>query len=436
MSSNFLGPSGIPQIGDTAIWNGTVWIASRPETLIPLTQQEWGIAPLSGSDNAKGTPDDPLLTGAEFVRRTYGKSLLPGITTVEILEPFPSPEDDFILINSVQTNGNTFLHIRGAEPIPYATGIITARTNAVQNTSLTTIQASIDLAPWVGARIRILSSATAPAGTIATILSVTGGTATLSQPYFQDTNIPGYWANLTLRNLSIGDTFVIERPITCCPLSVTVTGISNNIFFGTCGISNLNLSANTGEEIITAPFLGAQLYGCYLPTQVKLFGSLIACTKEGTLQLKGDILLYANTILGSLLCGSGVSMYFSTRNTIWGGRFTIFGGEGRLSINNEPGANSGLSIHQWPAGAAIFMESGAGQSLNIDAALWGSSTIGNTFALDINSGAQVYYTASRKPTITGSLSPADVKVGGVTLDWASVPNVNSANLAGIIAKTN
>src|SRR5690606_28521157 len=223
-----------------------------------------------------------------------------------------------------------------------------------------------------------------------------------------------------------------------CPIAVTLHGISDGTFLGTCGLSNLDLSDDSGEQQYSAPFVGAQLYGCYLATQTRLNGALIACTRPSTLQLKGTVSLYACAVIGSLLCGSGVSLYFSTRNVIWGGRFQTFGTEGRLSVNNEPGANSGLSIHEWPVGAAIIMESGStGSPLNLDAALWGSSAVANTFGIDINAGCQVYFTPSRKPTIAGTLTPVkDLEVGGVDLDWAAAPNINAGNLAGIIAKTN
>src|SRR5690606_39010398 len=125
-----------------------------PTALELLTQQSWAIAPLTGDDSADGTPAAPLRTGAEFTRRTYGKGLVAGTTSLDILEPFPV-NDDYILIDSPQTVGSAFLHVRGATPTPLDTGTITVRTNAVTNTSLTTIQASIDLAPHVGSRIRI-----------------------------------------------------------------------------------------------------------------------------------------------------------------------------------------------------------------------------------------------------------------------------------------
>lgn len=408
-----------------------------------LTQTAWAIDFIAGDDSAEGTPSAPLKTGAEWTRRTYGRGLNQ-FTTLQLLNDCPDPTSDYLVINSPVLSTAGFLRIVGGG-VTLASGTLTAVANQVTNTSQTTVETSVDLSNFVGQRLRIVLSSTAPVGTVCYIEAAQNGTYTLSTPNFTDTSVPGSWNTSTVRTLSVGDSFVVERLFQAPAISVNAFGMGNSIqtpYARSVGVADLAIGASSGFDDISLGTNGRVVaWGCQMQ-----MGTL-ACALNGPLT-SINASRFSNTysvvgIEGSpafnacSFSGSVNSLYpttwlaFLTGNSIRGGRIQL-DHSGRAQIN-------GLTIQEWPVlsgiGAALFVQEGC--FVNLGGRLWGTSSIANTYGIRVDAYGGVVYAAGGKPTISGTLSPGkDVEVGGVALPYADVPGLsaNAANFAAIVAK--
>lgn len=423
-------------------------VASTSE-LLPIQQSAWAIAPLSGDDDADGTPAAPLRTGAEYTRRTLGRGLFEP-TTLSILEPFPDPLNDYIYVSAAQLAPTAFFRME-ATPAVLASGSFTGVTNGTANVSQTTVQSATDLSGFVGKRLRIISSTTAPAGTIAWIAAHAAGVSTLSDPCFIDTSLNGLWNSFAVEQLSIGDTFVIEEPVQCCQFYPRLYGTPDFVVgsseFG--GATGLQFGASFGSISLGGGF---QLYGCVInagwieagdqelgsPTGRLLASRLANTFSSGNLE--GTPYLEHCSLDGRWQTTLPTSQpTFLWSNSQRNGRYVLQGGGKLISNNSTVSGAGGLSIHQWSlsssVGAALHVQEGC--FANLDGVLWGTSTNANTYGIRVDAYAGCVYHTARKPTISGALAPGkDVEVGGTSLAYADVPGLsaNANNFAAIVVK--
>lgn len=404
-----------------------------------LTQTAWAIDPINGDDSGPGTLAEPLLTGAEFTRRTYGKGITE-LVTVDLLNPWPDVTLDYIAIASDSLNNSGNLLIRGAEPAPTAAGEFTVVNNAVADTSLTTVQTDIDLSGFVDYRLRITSSATAPVGTTMWIEAESAGVATLSAPTFVNTSNPNAFWSGSYPTLTVGDTFVVEKPNAGPQLWGGVGGVSAfaSGFFGyafrienlrfvgnaTLGTRNVNgYAVNCKFEAILNQFdagLAFDVLGC----------RFAACQLEGIPRLSGcsvgNLVGAAATAFSTNIPGSKIFMF--TRNSVRGLRYEVI--QGRLFVNHGGGnANGGLSVHQW-LGTGGGLRVGEGALADLNGIVWGASTNANTYGLQVDSLGGIAYDPATKPTITGAT--ADTRIGTTNRAYAAIPVFDTTFGAGIV----
>lgn len=404
-----------------------------------LTQTAWAIDPINGDDSGPGTLAEPLLTGAEFTRRTYGKGIAE-LVTVDLLNPWPDATLDYIAIASDALNINGNLLIRGVDPSPDAAGEFTVVNNAVADTSLTTVQTDIDLSGFVDYRIRITSSATAPVGTTMWIEAESAGVATLSAPTFVDTSDPNAFWFGSYPTLGVGDTFVVEKPNAGPQLWGGVGGITSfsSGFFGySFRVENLRF---VGSAVLGTPNVNAYAVNCKFEALVNNFLSpsafdtlacrFAACQLEGTPRLSGcsfgNLIGAVATAFGTDLPGSKIYMF--TRNSVRGLRYQLT--QGRLFVNHGGGNNNGgLSVHQWP-GTGGGLRVGEGALADLNGRVWGASTNANTYGLQVDSLGGIAYDSGTKPTIAGAT--ADTRIGTTNRAYAAIPVFDTTFGAGIV----
>ena len=442
---NFPGPATNipPQVGDTLTWNGQLWVpSSSTEESNVITQAEWAIDFIDGDDSADGTPDHPLRTGAEFTKRTLGKGL-DSFVRLDILNDCPNPNEDYLFINSPVLNTSGFLRIGGNSSTILATATISNVNNQVANTSQTTIEASEDLSAFIGKRIRVISSATAPIGTIAYIEAANAGVYTISTPAYQDTSTAGNWNNSVVRVLSNGDSIVVEDLFQAPQLSLDVFGSGNMVaspFGHAIGITDLRVGQPTRLDILNMSLFGrAVAWGCQLDIgelQCAVGGPLsniTACrfrNNFNVLGIEGQPIFVSCSFLTSIsTIYPATWLGFLNNNSIRGGRIQLDHAS-RAQIN-------GLTIQEWPVisgiGAALHIQEGC--FVNMGSVLWGTSTLANTYGIRVDAYGGCVYPPASKPTIAGTLTPGkDVEVGGVSLAYAAVPSFNINNGAALVVK--
>lgn len=408
-----------------------------------ITQSAWAIDFIDGDDSAEGTPSAPLKTGAEWSRRTYGRGLSQ-FTTLQLLNDCPDPTTDYLFVNSPVLSTAGFLRIGGGG-VTLASGTLTAVSNQVGNTSQTTVEASVDLSPFVGERLRIVLSSTAPVGTVCYIEAAQNGVYTLSTPNFADTSGAGVWNTSTVRTLSVGDAFVVERLFQLPAISVNAFGVGNSIetpYARSIGFADVAIGAASGFDDVSLGTNGRVVaWGC----QMRM--GTLACALNGPLtSITASRFSNGYSVVGiegspafnsCSFSGSVNTVYpttwlaFLSGNSIRGGRIQL-DHSGRAQIN-------GLTIQEWPVisgiGAALFVQEGC--FVNLGARLWGTSSIANTYGIRVDAYGGVVYAAGGKPTISGTLSPGkDVEVGGTSLPYSDVPSLsaNAANFAALVAK--
>ena len=446
---NFPGPATNipPQVGDTLVWNGQLWVpSSSSEEGSVITQTEWAIDFINGDDSADGTPDHPLRTGAEFTRRTWGRGLAEPVT-LDLRNDCPNPSEDYLFVNAPSLNAAAFLTIRGTTT-EIATATLNNVVNQVPSVSQTTVEADIDLSGFVGRRIRKVSGpSAAPVGTIAWIEASAAGVSTLSAPIFVDTSVPGFWSTVSIEQLANGDVFVVED-LSQIPSFWCRTFGAANFGVGLGGGGLVDVSIGNPALFEDANIERFQVYGCHFRTaglamagvytgSTRLIGSRFT-NLFNSFSLEGSSFLIGNSFAAALNISGGASWpTFFVGNSLRGFPCIVIR-SGRLEINNS-GTNSGLSIHEWPVtsgiGAALQVQEGC--FANLDGKLWGTSTIANTYGIRVDAYAGTTYHAARKPTIAGALAPGkDVEVGGVSLAYAAVPGSSAiaTNFAALVAK--
>lgn len=407
-----------------------------------LTQQVWGIAPLTGDDSGPGTLAQPLKTGAEFTRRVFGKGL-PFLVEVTLLEEWPDPMVDYIGIDNHALNDDAGMVIRGVNPaVPAATGAFTVVNNAVADTSLTTVQTDIDLSGFVDYRLRILSSASAPVGTTMWIEAEAAGVATLSAPTFVDTSNPAasFWSP-SFPTLTVGDTFVVEKPITGPQLWGGIDGmgsfVSGSLFNTLFRIDNLLLGSQlvVGTPGIDGYIVKSKLEGTYKEFTAPTGFILLGCRINGGIiegkpfmsgcsiaNLPGGVATAFTTDKPSSL------VFFNTRNSARGIRYHLTSGFMRIG-NGGGNANGGLSVHQW-SGTGGGVRIGELSRGDFNGIVWGASTNANTYGLQVDALGGIAYDPTTKPTITGAT--ADTRIGTTNTAYGAIPVFNTTFGAGIV----
>lgn len=411
-----------------------------------IRQHEWSIDFENGDDHAPGTPQQPLKTGAEFTRRTYGKGLGPDPITVSIVGSCPNPSADYIVLNSPVLSNDSFLTIRASDTIQLASFTVTVVNNQVPSVSQTTIQSSTDLSGFVGKRIRKIDGpSSAPVGTICYVEYVAvDGTATLSSPCFVDTNgADRWWATQTIQQLAVEDQFVVEEMHQLCSLAPRLFGLSN---LGNLAGGVVDLAIGNSSLFEDMTVQGFQMYGCQVNLGSVLWDgpyqgvtNVTACRFSNVynaMNVEGIPNLISNSFATAIGTQSPVSSPRWYMGNSIRGFFYQVGRAGMVEINNS-GPNSGLCVHEWPVtsniGAALHVQEGC--TVNLDGILWGTSTQPNTYGIRVDATGRCVYNQIRKPVIAGALAPTkDVEVGGVALAYANVPNYNATNGAALVRK--
>lgn len=393
-----------------------------------LTQATWYVNSATGNDaNDGATALTPLLTLAELGRRWQGRTLAQN-TTINLSGTFTEPLQLFA------TNPLNFtVTVVGQAPTQTGTGSLTAAFVAyapATNVDAKVTDAAQTWAPLIGHRVRMTSGAAN--GAIAWLIKDLGANvARVSQFVNRATGAAATPA--------AGDTYVTET------LATSIWGYSAVLNGGG------NLKIVDIESTLPASSAFVQVVqgnSNFVPTGIAKLPHFDGCKFSGS---SNHSFRYTSAFfVGCLNTGSGLRVYFSEIQLYAHCCFQTFFAaqtESRVSVQL-------LSVAQAGNGWGIFNQSifslaidalgaydvvSGGAAVDVEAAqltcgvangiIFGS---GNTIAQNVRVRSNSAITYTTKPVITGTGN--DALIGGTPKTWGTVPYVEPANNAMIVAR--
>jgi hypothetical protein len=399
------------------------------------TQTTWYIDPVNGNDANDGlTPATAIKTDAERQNRV-GKLLwvIEADTSITYLNDVPAT-DPVVLLLLFGKNG--ILRINGTATVTYTSpgGGFTAVTNLNRGTQTPSSITEAGLgAGRVGQRIRTTSGVNS--GAIAFLAKDLGGGSYRTNPWskmsFTANPIP---IVPTVVTVAPGDQFVIESlsAIARMVISIATKDTSGQTFGAQLIFQNFKYTGNDSSNMSTIPgssaFLSAVAFGCDMGAYgaMSVGGGLNVCgcyVHGAIFYINASVLLSACLVTGRITIQNGSiaildydTLFQGSSNNGLRARYNAVVRAGAFAVFDTTG--DAILIEDSEMRCAVF---NSGADL-----VWGTG--GSAAGIRVNSGGKVTYTT--KPTVTGA---SDTVVGGTPKTYATIPYVEPANNAMIVA---
>jgi hypothetical protein len=390
-----------------------------------LTQADWAVDSVNGSDSNPGTPDAPFKTLSALAFAWTGRTFDPSLSAVNVsllgsftnqvlvlLGIFPGPIALNVTGQMTVVGSGTITNWQAF--VPGAPGTRSAITDAAQ-----------DFTPHVHRRIRMTSGAAK--GAVTRICSLgSGPTVANVGKFYTSAGLIG-----TAVDPSNGDSYVIEtfntdiREYHMLSLGGQTTTISDVVIRPGTGVSQSDTSATSN--------IGARLFGCDFDSTGALEiiatadQTWIACASVGSgafqttecfMSMKGFCAF--NTLWHAL--GS----HIQASNTVHDGGGSV---NASLRVTDQSqvadivGFRAFFGVVDGTTDALVSIGSGGdvwGSEGSVQT--WGSGNT-TTFAFRVRNGGQCHY--DTKPTVLGGTPGNDVKLGPSVLAWAGIPACNA-----------
>ena len=407
-------------------------------------QRTWFVHALLGNDENDGaTAATPVRTGAEIVRR------LPYIDFADYLINLLSATDDGNFDFNPKFTGNAgvatvtpnaaTITIRGQRTLT-SIGVVTAATATSPGTNAqATVTGAGITAALIGQLITLTSGVLA--GFQATVLSVTGNTATISN-WFNPANVPttgGAYSVGAVTTPTAGDAISLVTN-TDVNWKVRYAGIGDNRvtlnwqdvrFTPTSILSWINAFTTFVSTVINASLVAPN--GSRTNAFAAFFGSVLAPSNRNIIVPDLRMRIFGSAILNADLEAFNTVRVEVQNSVLFGGEarvaklFPGFGGDtspvgGQLNIFTGPAnANFGFGVFNSPQNGVHAMRDGI---VSADGPLYGAGNTLNGVRLDAE--AKLLYRVL--PTITGAAGDLDID-GNATIPSIDVTGVPQPGVA-------